>query len=90
GERVTELMKQAQYAPLSIAEMAVSIFAAEEGYLDALPVAKVLPFEKSLHAFMHANHGTLMAEIVKTGKWDDGTKATFKAALEEFKKTGSW
>ncbi|HEX7341007.1 MAG TPA: F0F1 ATP synthase subunit alpha, partial [Rhodanobacteraceae bacterium] len=47
GERVTELMKQAQYAPLSIAEMAVSIFAAEEGYLDALPVAKVLPFEKS-------------------------------------------
>src|SRR5690625_1387161 len=90
GERVTELMKQAQYAPLSIAEMAVSIYAVEEGYLDELPVNQVLAFEKSLHAFMHQNHGELMADIVKTGKWDDDTKAAFKTALEEFKKTGSW
>ncbi|HET7662468.1 MAG TPA: F0F1 ATP synthase subunit alpha [Rhodanobacteraceae bacterium] len=90
GERVTELMKQAQYAPLSIAEMAISIFAAEEGYLDDLPVNQVLPFEKSLHAFMHQNHGDLMKNIVETGKWDDDIKATFKASLDEFKKTGSW
>ncbi|HET6586803.1 MAG TPA: F0F1 ATP synthase subunit alpha, partial [Oleiagrimonas sp.] len=90
GERVTELMKQAQYAPLSIAEMAISIFAAEEGYLDDLPVNQVLPFEKSLHAFMHQNHGDLMNNIVETGRWDDDIKATFKASLDEFKKTGSW
>jgi F-type H+-transporting ATPase subunit alpha len=90
GERVTELMKQAQYAPLTIAEMALSLFAAEEGYLDNLAVNKVLPFEKSLHAFMHQNHGELMDEIGRTGKWDDDTKATFKSSLDEFKKTGSW
>jgi F-type H+/Na+-transporting ATPase subunit alpha len=90
GQRVTELMKQAQYAPLSIAELAISVFAAEEGYLDELPVDKVLPFEKALHAFMHQNHGELMTTIVETGKWDDEVKATFKSALDEFKKTGSW
>ena len=90
GERVTELMKQNQYAPLSIAELAVSVFASEEGALDDLPVAKVLPFEKALHAFMHQNHGELMDSIVKSGDWNDEIKATFKSALEEFKKTGSW
>ncbi|MGA7296077.1 MAG: F0F1 ATP synthase subunit alpha [Rhodanobacteraceae bacterium] len=90
GERVTELMKQNQYAPLSIAELAISVFAAEEGALDDLPVNKVLPFEKALHAFMHQNHGDLMDKIVKTGDWNDEIKATFKSALDEFKKTGSW
>ncbi len=90
GQRVTELMKQPQYAPLSIAELAVSVFAAEEGYLDDLPIAKVLPFEKALHAFMHQNHGELMARIVETGDWNDEIKGTFKSALDEFKKTGSW
>ncbi|NII10862.1 F0F1 ATP synthase subunit alpha [Oleiagrimonas sp. C23AA] len=90
GQRVTELMKQRQYAPLSIAELAVSVFAAEEGYLDDLPIDKVLPFEKALHAFMHQNHGQLMSTIVETGNWNDDIKGQFKAALDEFKKTGSW
>ncbi|GAB3023093.1 F0F1 ATP synthase subunit alpha [Oleiagrimonas citrea] len=90
GQRVTELMKQAQYAPLSIAELAVSVFAAEEGYLDDLAIDKVLPFEKGLHAFMHQNHAELMNQIVETGNWNDEIKATFKSALDEFKKTGSW
>jgi F-type H+-transporting ATPase subunit alpha len=90
GQRVTELMKQPQYSPLSIAELSVSVFAAEEGYLDDLPVAKVLPFEKALHEFMHQNHDGLMKDIVATGNWNDDIKATFKAALDEFKKTGSW
>jgi F-type H+-transporting ATPase subunit alpha len=90
GERVTELMKQPQYAPLSIAELAVSIYAAENGYLDDLAVAKVLPFEKALHAFMHQNHDELMQKIVASGAWNDEIAATFKAALDEFKKTGNW
>ncbi|GAP64886.1 F1 sector of membrane-bound ATP synthase, alpha subunit [Mizugakiibacter sediminis] len=90
GQRVTELMKQKQYAPLSIAELAISIYAAEKGYLDDLPVAQILPFEKALHAFMHQNHGELMKKIVATGDWNDEIEGTFKKALEEFKKTGSW
>jgi F-type H+-transporting ATPase subunit alpha len=90
GQRVTELMKQAQYSPLSIAELGVSVFAAEKGYLDDLPVNKVLPFEKGLHAFMRQNHGELMSKIDNTGDWNNDIEATFKAAADEFKKTGSW
>ncbi len=90
GQRVTELMKQKQYAPMSIAELAISVYAAEKGYLDDIPVAKILSYESGLHAFMHTNHGALMQDIVNTGNWDDKIEATFKAALDEFKKTGSW
>ncbi|CAM5392871.1 ATP synthase subunit alpha OS=Rhodanobacter lindaniclasticus OX=75310 GN=atpA PE=3 SV=1 [Rhodanobacter lindaniclasticus] len=90
GQRVTELMKQKQYSPLSIAELALSVYAAEKGYLDDLPVAKVLPFEKGLHAFMHQNHEELMKKIVATGAWDNDIEAIFKTSLDEYKKTGSW
>ncbi len=90
GQRVTELMKQKQYAPLSIAELAVSVYAAEKGYLDDLAVDKVLPFEHGLHAFMHQNHEKLMQDVVATGKWDKDIEGAFKAALDEYKKTGSW
>ena len=90
GQRVTELMKQNQYAPLSIAELALSVYAAEKGYLDDLPVSKILPFEKGLHAFFHANHGALMQQIVASGDWNNDIEATFKSGIAEFKKTGSW
>ncbi|MBC7990890.1 MAG: F0F1 ATP synthase subunit alpha [Luteimonas sp.] len=90
GQRVTELMKQKQYAPMSIAELAISVYAAEKGYLDDVPLAKILSYESGLHAFMHSNHAALMQDIVKTGNWDDKIEAVFKAALDEFKKTGSW
>ena len=90
GQRVTELMKQSQYAPLSIAELALSVYAAEKGYLDDLPVNKVLAFEKGLHAFMHQNHAELMRKIVATGAWDAEIEGVFKASLDEYKKTGSW
>ena len=90
GQRVTELMKQKQYSPLSIAELALSVYAAEKGYLDDLPVNKVLAFEKGLHAFMHQNHEELMKKIVATGAWDSDIEATFKTSLDEYKKTGSW
>jgi F-type H+/Na+-transporting ATPase subunit alpha len=90
GQRVTELMKQKQYAPLSIAELALSVYAAEKGYLDDLPVNKVLPFEHGLHAFFHQNHGELMKKIVATGDWNNDIEATFKSGLDEFKKTGSY
>jgi F-type H+/Na+-transporting ATPase subunit alpha len=90
GQRVTELMKQAQYSPLSIAELALSVYAAEKGYLDDLPVNKVLAFEKGLHAFMHQNHEELMKKIVATGDWNNDIEGVFKSSLDEYKKTGSW
>jgi F-type H+-transporting ATPase subunit alpha len=90
GQRVTELMKQKQYAPLSIAELALSVYAAEKGYLDDLPVAKVLDFERGLHAFFHQYHEELMKKIVATGDWNGEIEGVFKSGLDEYKKTGSW
>ena len=90
GQRVTELMKQNQYQPLSIAEMAVSLFAASEGYLDDVDVKKVVDFEHALHSFMRASHTRLLAEINKTGDYNDEIIASFKAALEDFKANHSW
>ena len=61
GERVTELMKQKQYSPQSIAEMGLLIYAADNGYLDDIPVEKIGDFEGSLLSYVHAEHADLMA-----------------------------
>jgi F-type H+-transporting ATPase subunit alpha len=90
GQRVTELMKQKQYSPLTIAQLAISLYAAEKGYLDDVPLAQILPFEHALHQFMQSNHGGLMKKIVDSGDWNADIEGTFKSALDEFKKTGSW
>ena len=90
GQRVTELMKQRQYAPLSIANLSLSIYAAEKGYLDDLPLPKILPFEAALHAHFYSNYADLMKKIVDSGDWNNDIEAQFKKGLEEFKKTGSW
>jgi F-type H+-transporting ATPase subunit alpha len=90
GERVTELMKQKQYSPRSIAEMGLMLYAANEGYLKDIEVAKILPFEDGLLAFMHAEHGDLMKTIVDTGNYDSDIENTFKTAIETFKSTQAW
>ncbi len=90
GQRVTELMKQKQYSPLSIAQMAISLYAVDKDYMDDVPLEKILAFEHALHQYMESNHGDLMKKIVETGDWNDEIEGKFKAALEEFKKTGSW
>jgi len=90
GQRVTELMKQKQYAPMSIAQMALSIYAVNEGYLDDVPMGKILPFEEGLHAHMANSYGELQSKIVATGAWDKEIEAQFKQLVSEFKTTGSW
>ncbi len=90
GQRITELMKQAQYSPLSVSEMAVSLFAGNEGYLDDLPLNQVVPFENALRDFMNNSHGELMKKIDETGDWNDDLAAEMKKALDDFKSTGSW
>ena len=83
-------MKQKQYAPMSIAQMALSIYAANEGYLDDVPLAQILPFEAGLHAHLANNYGELEQHIVATGAWDKDIEAKFKQIVSEFKTTGSW
>jgi F-type H+-transporting ATPase subunit alpha len=90
GQRVTELMKQKQYAPLSVGQLALSLYAAEKGYLDDLPVAKILPFEAGLHAHFAANYADWLKAANDKADWNDAIEATLKKGIEEFKKTGSW
>jgi F-type H+-transporting ATPase subunit alpha len=90
GERVTELMKQKQYSPQSVAEMGLVLYAADEGFLNDVEVAKIGDFEDALLSYMHAEHGDLMKSIVASGDYNDEIGATFKSALETFKSTQTW
>ena len=90
GQRVTELMKQKQYAPMSIANQALSIYAVNEGYLDDVPVAKLLGFEEGLHAHFANTQGELISKVNATGGWDNDIEGAFKKGIAEFKTTGSW
>jgi len=90
GQRVTELMKQKQYSPMSVAEMGVSIYAANEGYLKDIELNKVLDFEAALLSFMNSEHAELMKQINDTGDWNAEIEAQFKSAVDKFKSTGSW
>jgi F-type H+-transporting ATPase subunit alpha len=86
GRRVTELMKQPQYAPLSVAEMAVSLFAINQGYFDDVDVPKLLQFEADLHKYMKTSHGTLLNKIESTKDLDKDGETALAAAVSEFKK----
>ena len=90
GQRVTELMKQKQYKPMSVSQMAVSIYAVEKGFLKDVEIDKIMDFEESLQSFMASEYAELMAEIDKTGNYNDDIDAQLKAALEKFKQTQSW
>ena len=90
GQRVTELMKQPQYSPLSVAEMAVSLYAVNEGYLDDVEVDNVVPFEAALHAHARAHAAELMEEIDSTGGFGEEIQASLKALLDEFKASGAY
>ena len=85
GERVTELMKQKQYAPMSVSEMGAVLFAANEGYLTDVPVNKILDFEQALLSYMRAEFGDFMKRIDETGDYDDDVVNTLKSAIEAFK-----
>ena len=88
GQRVTELMKQRQYSPLSVAEMAVSLFAANEGLLDDVEVKKVVVFEDALLAHIRSNNQSMLDEINANPEYNDDVAARIKAAIEDFKANG--
>jgi F-type H+-transporting ATPase subunit alpha len=90
GTRVTELMKQPQYSPLSISDMGISLFAANEGYLDDVEVNKVVAFESALHSYMGANQADLVARVNAEADWNDELEAAFHDALKDFKANHTW
>lgn len=90
GQRVMESMKQKQYTPLSVAEMAVVLFAADKGYLDDVDLNQVVKFEQALLSHMNLTHKELMAEINQKCDYNDNIEQQLKSAVEGFKKIGNW
>ena len=86
GSRLTELLKQPQFSPLSFEEQTVVIFAGTQGYLDAIQVTDVVEYEAELLSYLHANHADVLTEIRTTKDLGDATRAKVKAALDTFAK----
>ena len=90
GRLVTELMKQAQYAPLNISDMAVTLLAANKGYFDDVPVARALAFESALHAFLKSKYKNLLDKIETTQDLGGDDEKAVEAAIKDFKATNAY
>jgi F-type H+-transporting ATPase subunit alpha len=90
GKTVTELMKQKQYAPMSVAEMAIMLFSANEGYLKDVAINKIADFEAAVLSFAHAEFKDLVDLINGAGKYGDAEKTGLKDLLEKFKATQTY
>jgi len=87
GIRITELIKQKQYSPMSVAQQSLSIFAADRGYMDDVEVEKIGSFEEALHGYFTSEKADLEKSINDTGDWNDDIEKQFTEVVEQFKKT---
>ena len=90
GQAVTELMKQKQYSPMSVAEMGVVLYAANNGYLKGIEVSKIGAFEAALLDYMNSEQKALMDKINEKGDYNDEIEAGIKDAIDQFKSTQTW
>ncbi len=90
GERVMEMMKQGQYTPMSVAEMALSLFAVNQGHLDDVAVGDIVAFEGAMQAYVKSIHSDLIEEINRDNAYSDEIADRLSAAIEDFKTNGSW
>jgi F-type H+/Na+-transporting ATPase subunit alpha len=90
GQRVTEVMKQKQYAPMSVAEMALTIYAVNNGYMDKVDLKKVTAFETGLQAFAQTNHKKILDDINANPKLSKENEAALKKVIEDFVSTGTY
>ena len=90
GQKVTELMKQKQYSPMSVSQMGLVLFAVEKGYLKDIEINKIAGFESALLAYMASEHKDFMETLAETGEYSDEVLQTFTEALDKFKSTQTW
>ncbi len=90
GRRVVELLKQPQYQPVQVWQMAASLYAVNNGYLDDLDVKQVLSFEKGLHAHLLAKYAALVESIESKKDLGKEDEEALKTAIAEFKKSGAY
>ncbi len=89
GQRLTEILKQPQYAPIPLANQVVTIFAATNGYADAVPTGRMRDWEVALAKYISTQYPGILQAIDADKKISDETQTTLKAACEEFKKSWS-
>ena len=87
GRLVTELMKQPQYAPMTVAEMSITLLAVNKGYFDGVEVRKALDVERQMQAFVKQNYAGLVDKIEATKELDADAEQALSKAIEEFKAT---
>lgn len=87
GQRLTELLKQDQFQPLSVEKQVLGIFAGTNGYVDDIPVEEVRRFEKELYSFVETNYSGVLKKLAETKAIDDGLRAEMKKAIDDFKKS---
>ena len=85
GQKVTELMRQKQYSPMSVAEMGLVLFAVAKGYLNDVELNKIADFESALLSYMSSEHKDFMEGLSETGEYSDEVIKTFTDALDKFK-----
>jgi F-type H+-transporting ATPase subunit alpha len=90
GRRTVEILKQPQYQPLQVWQLAVSLFAVTRGYLDELPVDKVLPFETALHDHMKTQHAAWVDRVEASKDLSKEDEDALKGVVESFLKTGAF
>jgi F-type H+-transporting ATPase subunit alpha len=90
GQRVTQLMKQGQYSPMSVAEMALVLFAANEGFLKDVELTKVVAFEKALLSYAKSQNAELLASVNAKPDFNDDIASKFRALIQQFKATQTW
>ncbi len=90
GKMATELMKQPQYATLSVSEMALTLFTINNGYYDDVEVKRALAFESALKSYIRNQHGAILEKIEKNKELDTETEKQLSAAIQEFKKNGTY
>ena len=90
GQKVTELLKQKQFAPMPVSEQALVLFAVEFGYLDDVELERIDSFESALLAYANSNHADFMKDLAKSGDYNDAIKDQLKAIVENFKQNGAW
>src|SRR6202045_1014184 len=90
GQRVTELMKQKQYAPMSVAEMSLTLYAVNSGYMDKVELKRLVAFEAALQAFAHTSYQSMLDAINSQPKLSKEKEAAMKKCIEDFVATGSY
>jgi F-type H+-transporting ATPase subunit alpha len=90
GVRIMELMKQKQYSPMTVGQMALSLFAVNQGFLDDVEPAKIQSFDGALQSYMKSKHADVLDEINQKGDYSDALAAKLQAAVTEFKANSTW